>query len=40
MGRIISPWALTMLVEQQSQVLSAVRADVEEQSRTLAGPEA
>lgn len=31
---------LTMLVEQQSQVLSAVGADVEEQSRTLAGPEA
>lgn len=31
---------LTMLVEQQNQVLSAVGADVEEQSRTLASPEA
>lgn len=29
-----------MLVEQQGQVLSAVGGDVEEQSWTLAGPEA
>lgn len=29
-----------MLVEQQSEVLSVVRADEEEQSWTLAGPEA
>lgn len=29
-----------MFVEQQSQVLSVVRADVEKQSGTLAGPEA
>lgn len=40
MRRIRSAWALTMLVEQQSQVLSAERADVEKQSGTLAGPEA
>lgn len=31
---------LTVLVEQQNQVLPAVRAHVEEQSGTLAGPEA
>lgn len=31
---------LTMLVQQQSQVLSVVGADKEQQSGTLAGPEA
>ncbi len=31
---------LTVLVDEQGQVLSVVRADVEQQSRTLVGPEA
>lgn len=31
---------LTWLAEQHSKVLSVVGADVQEQSRTLAGPEA
>lgn len=31
--------SLTLLVEQQSQVLPVARADVKEQSRTLGAPE-
>lgn len=36
----LTNWVITILVEQERQVLSLVGANVEEQSRTLIGPEA
>lgn len=36
----LTNWVITILVEQERQVLSLVGANVEEQSRTLVGPEA